>query len=154
MKKLLSTIYLISFFAVSLSFAQTPVLPEYNDDYQGVQSAILDYVEGLYQVDPARIEKSVHPELRKRGYWYYEKEDTFRDNLDMTFLELKELAATWNKEGENADEYSVKKIEIYDIHEKTATAKLIAVWGIDYLHLAKIDNKWYIMNVLWQSTPD
>ncbi|MBT8219003.1 MAG: nuclear transport factor 2 family protein [Bacteroidia bacterium] len=151
MKKLFSTFCLISFIAVSASFAQTPVLPEYNDDYQGVQSAILDYVEGLYLVEPSRIEKSVHKELRKRGYWFDEKENDYRDNMDMNFMELKDLAATWNKDGKQANEFSPKEIEIYDIHDKTATGKLVAEWGIDYFHLAKIDGKWWIMNVLWQS---
>lgn len=29
-----------------------------------------------------------------------------------------------------------------------------AAWGIDYFHLAKLDGKWMIMNVRWQSIPD
>jgi hypothetical protein len=44
-------------------------------------------------------------------------------------------------------------IPIYEILDITATAKLTAVWGIDYMHLVKIEDKWYILNVLWQSTP-
>lgn len=154
MKKLIFTISLIGVFATVSLNGQTPVLTEYSEDYQGVKGAILDYVEGIYEVDPARIEKSVHPDLRKRGYWFYEKNKSYRDNLDMTFEELKEQAATWNKDGNSANKYSVKKIEIFDIHDKTASGKSVTEWGIDFFHLAKIDGKWVIMNVLWQSHPE
>ena len=50
-----------------------------------MKAAILDYVEGLYEVDSTRIERSVHPQLRKRGYWFDSKAEAYRDNLDMTF---------------------------------------------------------------------
>ena len=121
---------------------------------QAVQEAILDYVEALYDVEPERIEKSVHQELRKRGYWYNEKEGAYMDNLDMTFTQLRDLAATWNKKGDRITAASPKEIEIYDVNDRTASAKLTAEWGIDYFHLAKLDGQWYIMNVLWQSIKD
>lgn len=118
---------------------------------EGVKSAILDYVEGIYEVDSTRIERSVHPELRKRGYWFNKKENAYRDNLDMTFDQLVSLAARWNKNGDRANADSPKVIDIYDVNDRTASAKLTAEWGIDYFHLAKMDGKWLIMNVLWQS---
>jgi hypothetical protein len=37
--------------------------------------------------------------------------------------------------------------------DKTAVAKLSAQWGVDHMQLAKIDGKWMIMNILWQSYP-
>jgi hypothetical protein len=119
----------------------------------GVEATILDYVEALYLVDSTRIEQSVHPELRKRGYWYNEEEEKYYDNLDMTYEQLRKLAANWNESGEQANETTIKKIDIYDVNDRTASAKLTAAWGIDYFHLAKLDGKWYIMNVLWQSIP-
>ncbi len=38
--------------------------------------------------------------------------------------------------------------------DQTASVKLIAEWGIDYMHLAKYDGRWKIVNVLWQSHPE
>ena len=128
--------------------------PEDHPDFDAVHAALQDYVDGLYNVDSTLIERSVHPEMRKRGYWYHEKSGTYRDNLDMTFDQLRSLAASWNKDGKMADTKTIKKIEIYDINDKTASARLTAAWGLDYFHLAKIDEKWYIMNVLWQSLPE
>ena len=132
-------------------FSQIDAKTKYSEDYKAVHAAIMDYVEGLYMVDTTRIMRSVHPELRKRGYWYNKKEGSYRDNLDMTFQQLKDLSAKWNKKGDRATSESPKIIEIYDINDRTATAKLTAEWGIDYFHLAKLEDKWYIMNILWQS---
>ena len=46
-----------------------------------------------------------------------------------------------------------KEIALLDVADQTASAKLTATWGIDYLHLAKFDGKWMITQVLWQSPP-
>jgi hypothetical protein len=149
--------FIISFLCIGFLLAFTSTNkegPEDHPDYQAVHEAISNYVNGLYMVDSTLIEASVHPELRKRGYWYHTESSSYRDNLDMSFEQLRHLAATWNENGKMADENSIKKIEIYDINDKTASARLTAVWGLDYFHLARIEDHWYITNVLWQSLPE
>jgi hypothetical protein len=121
--------------------------------YAGVENAIKDYVEGIYLVDSTRIEKSVDTTLRKVGYWFHPKKKEYLDNLPMSYSQLVRLAARWNKDGSRANEQSPKKIEIYDINSKTASAKLTAAWGIDYFHLSNVNGQWKIMNVIWQSMP-
>ena len=37
--------------------------------------------------------------------------------------------------------------------DQTASIKLVAEWGVDYMHLAKFDGKWMIVNMLWQGPP-
>ena len=138
----------------SEDYTATAVSIENNPEYKAIEAAILDYVEGIYEVDSTRIEKSVHPQLRKRGYWYNPDEKAYMDNLDMSYEQLVHLAATWNKSGKSANADSPKQIDIYDINSKTASARLTAEWGLDYFHMAKLDGQWYIMNVLWQSLPD
>lgn len=118
-----------------------------------VEAAILDYVEGIYEVAPKRIEKSVSTELRKRGFWLNEEKKEYVDNLDMSYEELLDLASSWNKDGSRADENSPKEIQLFEVNDKTASAKLKAVWGVDYFHLAKTDDQWKIVNVIWQSLP-
>ena len=46
-----------------------------------------------------------------------------------------------------------KTIEIFEVLDQTASAKLTARWGIDYLLLARYDGRWMISHVLWQSPP-
>jgi hypothetical protein len=118
---------------------------------EAVRQAVLDYVEGIYEVNPARIERSVHPELAKRGFFVKKGETAYSYGV-MTFQQLVELAGTYNKTG-RVPKDAPKEVVIYDVLDQTASAKLTAVWGIDYIHLAKYDGKWKFVNVLWQSPP-
>jgi hypothetical protein len=118
---------------------------------EAVRQAVLDYVEGIYEVNPARIERSVHPELAKRGFFVKKGETAYSSGV-MTFQQLVELAGNYNKNG-RVPKDAPKEVVIYDVLDQTASAKLTAVWGIDYIHLAKYDGKWKFINVLWQSPP-
>jgi hypothetical protein len=120
-------------------------------DREGVRAAVLDYVEGIYEVDASRIERSVHPDLAKRGFFVKKGETAYSSSV-MTFQQLVDLAKTYNKDG-RVKKDAPKDVVIFDISDQTASAKLTAVWGIDYIHLAKYDGKWKFVNVLWQSPP-
>ena len=115
---------------------------------EAVRQAVLDYVEGIYEVNPARIERSVHPDLAKRGFFVKRGETAYSSDV-MTFQQLVELAKTYNKNG-RVPKDAPKEVVVFDISDQTASAKLTAVWGIDYIHLAKYDGKWKIVNILWQ----
>jgi hypothetical protein len=121
------------------------------DDREGVRQAVLDYVEALYEANPARIERSVHPDLVKRGF-YTEKDKTGYQTGIMTYQQLFDLAGRWNKKGWLPKD-APKEIVVFDVLDQTATAKLTAYWGVDYFQLAKYDGKWKIIHVLWQSPP-
>ncbi|CAN5708476.1 hypothetical protein BH18ACI4_BH18ACI4_06090 [soil metagenome] len=118
---------------------------------EAVRQAVLDYVEGVYEVSPTRIERSTHPDLAKRGF-LIKKGETVYSRHTMTFPQLVELSNNYNKDG-HVPKDAPKEVVVYDISDQTASAKLTAVWGIDYIHLAKYDGKWKIINVLWQTPP-
>lgn len=122
------------------------------NDRKAVRLAVLDYVEGVYNVDPARIERSVHPRMAKLGFYRGPQDATYRAPAAMTFDQLKNVAASYNKDG-RVPKSAPKEITILEVLDQTASAKLVAQWGIDYFHLAKFDGKWMIVNVLWQSPP-
>jgi hypothetical protein len=120
-------------------------------DRTAVRQAALDYVEALYEVDTSRVARSVHPALTKYGY--YRAEGTYR-GAPMTYDELKQLALRWNRDHQRVDpETAVKEVVVFDVLDKTASAKIVAHWGVDYMHLAKVDDRWMIRNILWQSPP-
>ena len=122
-------------------------------DRKGVEEAVLDYVEGVYLVQPERIERSVHKDLRKLGYGRRDSSSEYRV-LPMSYQELYDLAARWNADGRVDPETAPKEIVIFDVLNQTATAKLTAAWGVDYFQLGKYDGKWMIVNVLWQTVDD
>ena len=121
-------------------------------DREAVRQAALDYVEGIYNVDPSRIERSVHPKLAKLGFYRPPADDAYRPGSTMTFERLVEIAKNYNKEGKLSKD-APKEVTILDVLDQTASVKLVAEWGVDYMHLAKFDGKWMIVNVLWQSPP-
>ncbi|MDX2039930.1 MAG: nuclear transport factor 2 family protein [Acidobacteriota bacterium] len=141
---MIACLTLTGLFAVP-SFAQ-----QANNDKEAVRLAVLDYVEGVYNVQPERIERSVHPKLTKLGFYRPPADAAYRPASVMTFDQLVQLAKTWNKEGKLRKD-APKEITVYEAQDQTATAKLVAEWGTDYFHLAKFDGKWMIVNVLWQS---
>jgi hypothetical protein len=141
MKNIFTLITILAL-TTSVSNAQTT-------DKEMVHAAIEDYVDGLYLVQPDRIKKSVHPELMKKGFWKGKDKTEYAYDGIMTFDQLVELAGKWNAKGWLAKD-AVKKIEIFDVQDQTASGKLTAYWGTDYFQLAKFDGKWMIVNILWQ----
>jgi Ni/Co efflux regulator RcnB len=147
MKKLILVIAALALLPASVAAQQQSAEAE----REAVKQAVLDYVEGIYMVDASRIERSVHPELAKRGF-FVKKDETAYSSAVMTFQQLVDLAKTYNKNG-RVPKDAPKEVVIFDVSDQTASAKLTAVWGIDYIHLAKYDGKWKFINVLWQSPP-
>ncbi len=121
------------------------------DDETAVRQASLDYIEAVYNVNPAQAERSIHPDLVKRGF-FIKKNETAYSPHTMTFAEFVELSKTYNKKG-NLPKDAPKEVVVYEVSDQTASVKVTAIWGIDYMHLAKYDGKWKIINILWQTPP-
>lgn len=120
-------------------------------DRAAVEAAALDYVEGLYTADASRIERSVHPQLTKRGFWRDSATAPWGPQLTMTYEQLVALTKKWN--ADKKQDISIKRVDVYEVLDQTASAKITAQWGIDYLHLAKYDGRWKIINIVWQAHP-
>jgi len=138
------------FVLVLAMFFVVPISAQSQDEREAVKQAVLDYVEALYEADASRIEKSVHPDLFKLGF-EPDKDGVYKQDR-MTYQQLYDLAARWNKSGKLPKD-SRKEVVVYDVNDQTAAAKLTAIWGIDYIHLAKFDGKWKITDILWQTRP-
>ena len=93
---------------------------ETNKNVEAIRQAILDYVEGAYTVDPARIERSVHPKLAKLGFI---QEETGYAEHPMTFEELVEIVKTFNQDG-HVPQDAPKNITIYEVLEEEIDKKI------------------------------
>lgn len=140
---------LFAFFALTAFFTQ----PAPANEVAGVRQACFNYIDAFYKADTTLAYQSVHPSLQKRGFSFDQKAESYSKQLEMPFPALIRLAKVWNKEGKRANGDSPRQVEVFEIADKTATAKVTAVWGIDYLHLIKENDRWMIVNVLWQSPP-
>ncbi len=136
----------LTIFAFSIA-----ALGQTDDDRAAVKQAALDYIEAVYNINPAQMERSVHPELVKRGFYAKPGEAVYSPNA-MTYTQLVNLAKTYNAKSQIPKD-APKEVIVFDVSDMTASVKVTAVWGIDYMHLAKYDGKWKIINIIWQSPP-
>jgi hypothetical protein len=58
-------------------------------EQQAVRRAALDYIDALYNADPSLIERSVHKDLDKRGFYW--ENDAYKEGR-MSYAELLKLA--------------------------------------------------------------
>jgi hypothetical protein len=121
-------------------------------DSAGVRQAALDYIEGWYAGDAARMERALHPELAKRIVGVNpETGDT--GMRDMTAEQLVQATAAGYGTRTPRDQVRTD-VTILDIYEGTASARVDASDWIDYMHLALWNGEWKIVNVLWQVRPE
>jgi hypothetical protein len=116
-----------------------------------VATAVRNYVDAFYYGDTTKIHQSIAQNVVKYGY-YIPKNKTAYEGEPMTFKEMIDYSAKVKKRGASPKvEQFPKKIEVFDVLDQTASAKLTAWWGSDYILLAKQNGKWMITHVLWQS---
>jgi hypothetical protein len=119
-------------------------------DSAGIRQAALDYIEGYYEGDGARMERALHPELAKR---IVRTNEQGRNQLgQMSAMTLVQgTRAGGGKDIPVAERR--KDVTILDIYENAASARIQASGWVDYLHLAKWNGRWVIVNVLWELHP-
>ena len=119
-------------------------------DSAGIRQAALDYIDGYYTGDGARMERAVHPELAKR---IVRTNEQGRSQLgQMSAMTL--VVATRAGGGKDTPMAERKDdVTILDIYQNAASAKIYASGWVDYLHLAKWNGRWVIVNVLWELHP-
>ena len=123
--------------------------PAEEQERAAVRRAVLDYVEGFYEGDTTKFIRSVWPEVRKYGYWR-DAPNTAYVGRALPFSEFMRIAEDVRATNSQTPAGAPKDVVIYDVQDQTASAKLTASWGTDYLLLAKEGGRWIITHVLWQ----
>ena len=117
-------------------------------DQSAIRQAALDYIEGWYEGNPERMERSLHPDLAKRIVRTDPKSG--RNRLDqMSAMGL--VQGTRGGFGKQTPkDQQQKDVTILDVFGNTASVKIVARDWVDYLHVAKFNGRWVIVNVLWE----
>lgn len=123
----------------------------YFKDAAEIENAIYNYADAFYEADPQKIHRSSHPTLMKRGSRYNVEKGCYEQVEEIGFNQLVEQAESSTIGSKVPDSEILKNVVVYDVQDFSATARLTSAWGVEYFHLSKINGKWYIMNVLWQS---
>jgi hypothetical protein len=115
-----------------------------------IRATALNYVEGWYAGDAERMRSALHPQLAKRismrgedGTWQLQS---------MTADEL--VAGTARGGGQRTPEAQRQRdVVILDIFGNTASVRATMSGWVDYMHMARVDGRWQIVNVLWELKP-
>lgn len=143
MKKLIILIFCVFAFSAVI-FAQTDA------DKEAIKATAMDYMEGWYEGNAERMERSLYPELAKR---MFSKDDKGRSVFNhMGAMRLVQGTRRGGGKNTPADKQR-KDVTILDIFENTASVRADMSDWIDYMHIAKVDGKWVIVNVLWELRP-
>ncbi len=139
-----------------LCFALTPIVASAcaklsEGDQRAIRATALDYAEGWYSGDRARMERSLHDALAKRAYLPDAAGQRRLSEMD------KERLLSGNKP-ENAAHYAKapKRTEVLILSGfcNVASVKLTMDEWVDFMHVARTENgAWRIVNVLWELKP-
>lgn len=120
-------------------------------DKAAIKVTAFDYIEGWYEGNAERMERALHPDLAKRIIQTNGKGQSRLDQMSAMSL----VQGTRRGFGKNTPkEKQLKDVTILDVFENAASVKIVASDWIDYLHIAKFNGRWLIINVLWELKPD
>jgi hypothetical protein len=147
MKKFVTLIASLLAFGAPLAGAQSSPANE-----PAVRRAVLDYIEGFYEGDTAKLVRSLRPEIFKYGFWRG-RDSTAYHGERMTYAEAIAFARGVRERKSFPPASAPREVTIYEVQNETASAKVRAWWGTDYLLLGNYDGRWMIAHVMWQSPP-
>jgi len=117
---------------------------EKNENDMGILQAVLDYIEGWYEGNAERVERSLHPELAKRRLL------TGTEVAQSSLGQMSAMSVVRETKyaGMTSVEKQQKDIDILNIFGRIASVRLTAFHWVEYLHMAKFNERWLIVNIL------
>ncbi len=119
------------------------------EDVEGILQASRDYIEGWYTADSKRMQRCLHPDLVKRTL----ERDSQQDTWQLTRRRDARMMVEFTLQGGGSDipeSERTHQIRILDVFRHIACVKVLSHEMMDYLHLAKINERWLIVNVIWE----
>ena len=138
--------FLAACFALALTSPASAQETASAADSAAIRQAALDYIDGYYSGDAARMERALHPQLVKR---IVRDVEGTRVISEMTAQQLIDgTAAGWG--ARVPADVRRSDVVILDIFRNVAAVRVDAHDWIDYMQLARFEGEWKIVNVLWE----
>jgi hypothetical protein len=118
-------------------------------DIQAITEVARDYIEGWFDGDEERMRRCLHPNLIKRTIYH----DPESGDWDLGRSASAEMMVGWTRDGEGRTTVARERtfdIEVQDVFRHIASVRVLSSPYMDYLHVAKIGDRWLIVNVLWE----
>jgi hypothetical protein len=117
------------------------------DESAAIKKVALDYIEGWYTGDAARMQSALHPDLAKR---IVRTDASGKSTLNQQTAEMLVQGTARGGGKRTPPEKQQKDVTILDHFNNAAVVKIVAADWIDYLQVAKFNGEWKIINVLWE----
>ena len=128
----------------------TVVMAQSAADSAAIRATALDYIDGWYSADGARMERALHPELAKRNV-YADQQGRSR------LIQMSAMTLINGTKGGGGSQIPAAQrsdsVKILDIFGNAASVRVRAATWVDYMHVAKYNGQWRILNVLWENDP-
>ena len=124
----------------------TQVSPE---DIEAITAVARDFIEAWYAADSDRMKRSLHPDLVKRSLF----RDPMHGALRLRRPADASMMVEFTREGggsETPKRDQTYELSILDTFRHIASVKVESHQFMDYLHIAKIEDAWVIVNDLWE----
>ena len=127
-----------------------PVGAQTAADSAGIRQAALDYIEGWYEGNRERMERALHPDLAKRIV-----NTNPQGRSVLGHQSAMTLVQSTRRGGGKQTPVAQRRtdVRILDIFGNTASVRVDADSWIDYMHVARWNGRWVIINVLWENRP-
>ena len=123
------------------------VQAEDSDALTAIKKTALNYMDSWYTGDPQRMKQCLHKKLAKRSL----QESVSGKKLLQVTSRSDMIWYTRGGYGENLAQENLKiEVVVLDYYQDIASVKVITPHYYEYLHLIKIDNKWVIINALYE----
>ena len=119
-------------------------------EQEQIEQTLNHYIDGFYKGDADKLKAVLKPRLYKFGYLKNKNTGDYEYYQHMNFDQAISFAEKMKSEGRSRDENTIRKTEVLDISNHIASAKVTAVWGVDYILLSKDEGKWMIEEVIWE----
>jgi len=119
-----------------------------SDEKDTITAVAQSYMDAYYTADPARMERTLHPDFHKRTL------QTIDGQLKMTEDTVESmLEGTRGGTGTTIPiGQRVQKIEVLDVYKNAASVKVVTGLWIDYMHLSRFNGEWRVLDVVLQYT--
>ena len=113
-------------------------------DRDAVERVAASYIEAWFNADADTMRACLHPKLAKRAI-----EDAGSGSADLDVISAEEMCAA-TAAGRGKRYPPGHEVQVFDIDGDLATVKVTSVPYVEYLHLARFGDRWWIINVLWR----
>jgi hypothetical protein len=117
------------------------------EDVRAITAVVTDYFQSWFLGEPERMRSALHPELRKRT-------PAQPGGSDLTLEEDTQASMVASAGRGPRPQYEHwQDVEVLDVSSDIATARVLSQPFVEYVHLARFDGRWLIVNTLYADTP-